>query len=163
MAHVQRLIMQDIKARAFQPWDNFSGFGYPELPAGLAESFLALYRRLTSHLLNPTFSSSFPRCQSLINILHTKLHLSTASGPPNRLHREPGAAHIYRNPEKWQGSRCKSVEKYILCSVHRAGMINYTGETNYVSHCTHCTKQSIASWTKFEKQKLKILEDCTEC
>ena len=44
--------------------------------------FHTMHHRLTSDLRNPTSSSSLHRRQSLINTLHTKLHLSTASEPP---------------------------------------------------------------------------------
>lgn len=71
------------KNQSFSAMGQFLGLWLSGAPVGLAEAFLALYHRLTSHLLHLTFFSSFHRCQSLINILQTELHLSTASGHSN--------------------------------------------------------------------------------
>ena len=58
--------------------------------------------------------SPLHRCHPLVNTLHTKLYLSTASEPPSLWHNEPETIHRHRHPDKQQRSYYKSLEIYSI-------------------------------------------------
>ena len=80
-------------------------------------------------------------CQPLINTLHTKLYLSTASEPPSLGQNEPETIHRHRHPDKQQRPCYKSPEIFSI----QYKVLGQMGMWKRYIYILHCTQQSIDS------------------